>query len=87
MSMKAALEELNYGPCHHLLEPACQIVRLRKSAAILSLPAGTERQRALGSLFEGYEVCIDVPGSACVDDLLALYPDAKVSDLTFYFCT
>lgn len=79
MSMKAALEELGYGPCHHLLEPACQISRLRRSAAVLDMEPGEGRQAALSRLLEGYEVCLDVPGSACVDDLLALYPDAKVS--------
>ncbi|KAK8007897.1 hypothetical protein PG989_001887 [Apiospora arundinis] len=78
MSMKAALEQLGYGPCHHLLEPACQITRLRKSAAILNMPGGAKRQQALEQLLDGYEVFLDVPGSACVDDLLALYPEAKV---------
>lgn len=78
MSMKAALEELGYGPCHHLLEPACQISRLRQSAAILGNKPGDIRQAALRRLLEGYEVSLDVPGSACVDDILALYPEAKV---------
>ncbi|KAK8108371.1 hypothetical protein PG984_014172 [Apiospora sp. TS-2023a] len=78
MSMKAALEQLGYGPCHHLLEPACQITRLRKSAAILEMPSGVKRQQALRTLLDGYEVSLDVPGSACVEDLLALYPEAQV---------
>ncbi|KAK8021974.1 hypothetical protein PG993_012741 [Apiospora rasikravindrae] len=78
VSMKTALEQLGYGPCHHLMEPACPITRLRKSAAILEMPSGFKRQQALQSLLEGYQVSLDVPGSACVDDLLALYPDAKV---------
>ncbi|KAK8057946.1 hypothetical protein PG996_011883 [Apiospora saccharicola] len=78
MSMKAALEQLGYGPCHHLLEPACQITRLRKSAAILEMPSGIKRQQALRKLLDGYEVSLDIPGSACVEDLLALYPEAQV---------
>ncbi|KAK8076794.1 hypothetical protein PG994_004066 [Apiospora phragmitis] len=78
MSMKAALEQLGYGPCHHLLEPTCQITRLRKSAAILEMPGGKKRQQALKRLLEGYEAYLDSPSSACVDDLLALYPEAKV---------
>lgn len=72
------VQELGYGPCHHLLEPASQITRLRKSAAILEMPGGVKRQQALRKLLEGYEFCLDVPGSACVEDLLALYPEAKV---------
>lgn len=76
--MKAALEMLGYGPCHHLLEPACQITRLRQSAAILSADNAAERRARLARLLTGYEVSLDVPGSACTEELLALYPSAVV---------
>lgn len=76
--MKVALEMLGYGPCHHLLEPACQITRLRQGATILSAESAAERKARLARLLDGYEVSLDVPGSACTEELLALYPSAVV---------
>lgn len=76
--MKTALEMLGYGPCHHLAEPLCPITRLRQSAAILSADNAAERRARLARLLAGYEVSLDIPGSACLEELLALYPSAVV---------
>ncbi|KAJ5504770.1 hypothetical protein N7463_007644 [Penicillium fimorum] len=78
MSMKQALEELGYGPCFHLAEPLCQFDNLRQSAAIVHTKDTALRRRKLAKLFQDCEVTLEVPGSACLPDLLEMYPDAKV---------
>lgn len=76
--MKRALEELGYGPCFHLAEPLCQFDNLRQSAAIVHTKDTALRRRKLAKLLQGCEVTLEVPGSACLPDLLEMYPDAKV---------
>lgn len=76
--MKRALEELGYGPCFHLAEPLCQFDNLRQSAAIVHTKDTALRRRKLAKLLQGSEVTLEVPGSACLPDLLEMYPDAKV---------
>ncbi|KGO64315.1 hypothetical protein PEX1_046640 [Penicillium expansum] len=78
MSMKHALEELGYGSCFHLAEPLCQFDNLRESAAIVQTKDTALRRRKLAKLFQGCEVTLEVPGSACLPDLLEMYPNAKV---------
>ncbi|KAF2497374.1 hypothetical protein BU16DRAFT_457607 [Lophium mytilinum] len=76
-SIKAALQELGIGPCHHLLDPMFQFERIAKSAALLAEPNKEKRQKMLRELFDGYEAALEMPVSACVDDLVEMYPDAK----------
>lgn len=76
--MKKALEELGYGPCFHLAEPLCQFENLRQSADIMKTTDTALRRRKLARLLQGCEVTLEVPGSACLPDLLEMYPDAKV---------
>ncbi|GIC94543.1 sulfotransferase family protein [Aspergillus udagawae] len=78
ISMKRALEELGYGPCFHLAEPLCQFDNLRQSAAIVHTKDTALRRRKLAKLLQGSKVTLEVPGSACLPDLLEMYPDAKV---------
>lgn len=78
MSMKKALEELGYQNCFHLAEPLCQFSNLRLSADIVNTKHTALRRRKLARLLHGYEVTLEVPGSACLPDLLEMYPDAKV---------
>ncbi|KAL4998608.1 hypothetical protein BDV10DRAFT_184993 [Aspergillus recurvatus] len=78
ISMKRALEELGYGPCFHLAEPLCQFDNLRQSATIVHTKDTAVRRHKLAKLLQGCEVTLEVPGSACLPDLLEMYPDAKV---------
>ncbi|KAI1842733.1 hypothetical protein JX265_005060 [Neoarthrinium moseri] len=78
MSLKAALEILGFGPCHHLLEPTFQISRLHRSAAALEEKDPQRRAKAFKDLYAGYKVALDLPGTACVDELSQIYPEAKV---------
>jgi len=82
MSLKAALEQLGFGPCHHLLEPPFQISRVNRSAGALQTTDTRIREQRFRNLYEGYEVVLDLPGSAYVDELVRMYPDAKVSGQT-----
>lgn len=80
VSLKAALEQLGFGPCHHLLEPPFQITRLRRSAAAVQTTDPHQRAKAFRELYSGYKVALDLPGTACVDELVHIYPQAKVRD-------
>lgn len=71
-SLKAALERLGFGPCHHMSEvigdPAQ--VRLWTQAA--------EGRPDYGRIFSGYRAAVDFPASAYWQDVLATTPGAKV---------
>ena len=77
-SIRAALLELGIGPCHHLLDPMFQFDRIARSAKLLKEEDKEKRQQMLRELFNGYEAGLEMPVSACVDDLVEMYPDAKV---------
>lgn len=80
--MKIALERLGVGKCHHLLTPMFENVwttRVRQSATALATKSTALRQFYLRKRFDGYDAVLDLPGSACVDDLIQMYPDAKVT--------
>ena len=36
----------------------------------------------LRKLFEGFRVVLELPGSCCIEELLELYPNAKVCSLS-----
>lgn len=76
--MKRALEELGYKDCFHLAEPLCQFENLRLSANIMATKDTPVRRRKLARLLQGHEATLEVPGSACLPDLLEMYPAAKV---------
>jgi len=72
-SMRGALNILGFGPCHHMMD-------------ILENDTQKQRWRALaqgatpdwGSLFEGYRACVDWPSAHYWQELIAVYPEAKV---------
>ncbi|MFJ1761196.1 sulfotransferase family protein [Amycolatopsis sp. NPDC088138] len=73
MSVRAALEALGRGPCHHM-------------ADVLGEPAATVRwtaalrgdREALRAAVAGYRATADFPGCLLWRELLDLFPDAKV---------
>ncbi|MBB6171912.1 hypothetical protein HNR23_001972 [Nocardiopsis mwathae] len=72
-SMKAALEHLGFGPCHHMYEVIQHPEQARRWSGVLSGgPVDWEH------LFEGYRSAVDWPGSYFWRELVAAYPDAKV---------
>jgi Sulfotransferase domain len=72
MSMKLALEQLGFGPCHHMVEVF---------AHMDSVPlwvAAAEGKPDWEAVFEGYSSVVDYPGAAFWRELVAHYPKAKV---------
>lgn len=72
-SLKAALEQLGFGPCHHmreLIEHPEQIAGWR--AAAEGEPVDWEK------VFAGYRATTDWPGASFWRQLISAYPSAKV---------
>ena len=71
-SLKLALEQLGFGPCHHMRE----IIMDPKSAGpwIEAADGHPDWER----IFQGYQSCTDAPGCSFWRELADYYPDAKV---------
>lgn len=73
MSTKMALEQLGFGPCHHMTEvmgnPA-------QPAFWKAYAAGEEPD--WGEVFEDYTTQVDFPGAMVWHELSIAFPDAKV---------
>lgn len=72
MSMKLALEQLGFGPCHHMVE-----VFGHMDSVPLWIAAG-EGRPDWDAVFDGYNSVVDYPGAAFWRELTAYYPSAKV---------
>jgi len=73
MSTKQALEQLGFGPCHHMTEVMTNPDQPAKWKAIA---AGERVDWA--DVFEGYNSQVDWPGAAVWPETAAAFPDAKV---------
>ena len=73
MSLKQALEQLGFGPCHHMEEVLAHPEQVPHWQAVV---AG----RAVNSdeVFAGYRSQVDWPGAHVWRELAAAYPQAKV---------
>ena len=73
LSLKAALEQLGFGPCYHMLE-------------VFDKPRHVELWQAAGEgkaidwqeLFAGYRAAVDWPTCAFYEQLMGAYPEAGV---------
>lgn len=73
MSTKAALEQLGFGPCHHMVE-------------VMGNPAQPAHWRAVAAgeevdwhaVFAGYNAQVDWPGAHVWDRTAQAFPDARV---------
>src|SRR5438874_1357902 len=72
MSLKLALEQLGFGPCHHMVE----MFKRPQSAALWI--AAAEGKPDWDAIFEGYASMTDYPGVRYWRELIALFPDARV---------
>jgi len=72
MSMKLALEQLGFGPCHHMVE-----VFMHPDSVPLWIAAGHGKPE-WDKIFADYGSVVDYPGAAYWRELTAHYPDAKV---------
>ncbi|HPG27419.1 MAG: sulfotransferase [Spirochaetaceae bacterium] len=84
VSMKAALEQLGFGPCYHMRE----ILKPRPGFNDGHLAAWSEHARARQAgrphtldwdfIFARYAACMDHPTCLYYEELMEKYPDAKV---------
>lgn len=80
-SMKAALEQLGFGPCHHMFEvyrhPE-QIDRWVRAAASINPNSLDPSPVDWDWVLEGYDSAVDWPAGAFWRELADAYPDAKI---------
>jgi len=72
-SMKAALEEIGFGPCFHMID----LMPHPDRAAHFLAALGGERND-WNATFEGYRATVDWPACTFYEDIMATYPEAKV---------
>jgi hypothetical protein len=72
MSMKIALEQLGFGPCHHMIEVFQHLE---------SVPLWVEAARGRPDwdlIFKDHAACVDYPSARYWREIADRYPDAKV---------
>lgn len=73
MSLKLALEQLGFGPCHHMIEVI--------ENGDVQVPLWNEAlagRADFETIYAGYGAAVDWPTAAFWHELAAAYPDAKV---------
>ena len=73
MTTKTALEQLGFGPCHHMIEV---IENPAQAAFWKALAAG--KTVDLADVFAGYNAQVDWPGARIYQESSIAFPDAKV---------
>lgn len=73
-SMKAALERLGFGPCHHMFDVGSDSDRARRWAPL----ASPEVEPDWDYVLEGFRSCVDWPAAFFWRELADAYPEAKV---------
>jgi hypothetical protein len=74
LSMKAALEELGFGPCYHMTE----VFFNHPEHAPLWEAAARGETVNWRELLKDYQATVDWPGCTFYKELMQIYPDAKV---------
>jgi hypothetical protein len=78
-SLQYALEnELGFGPCMHMAYIAPHVSKLKLCNAAMAEKDKAKRHAILHQIFDGYQSTADFPGMSFVEDLVEMYPDAKV---------
>ncbi len=72
-SLKLALEQLGFGPCHHMFE-----VRDHPEQMPFWQAAARGETADWDAVFAGYGSCVDWPAARYWREIAAHYPDAKV---------
>ena len=77
LSMKQALEDLGFDPCHHM-EETFSHPRPNQKFLFQNILEEKNKEAALEALFGGYKAMVDYPGCMFYEDFLKMNPDAKV---------
>ena len=73
MSLKLALEQLGFGPCHHMIE-----VIENGEAQVPLWNAALAGTPDFGAIYDGYNSAVDWPTAAFWQETAEAYPDAKI---------
>lgn len=73
-SLKLALEQLGFGPCHHMSEVRATPGQLE----LWEAAAAAEGPVDWGRVFAGFRSAVDWPSAAFWREIAAVYPDARV---------
>ena len=73
MSLKLALEQLGFGPCHHMME-----VVEKGETQVPLWNAAVAGKADFDAIYAGYRAAVDWPTAAFWKELAAHYPDAKM---------
>ncbi|WP_017623889.1 sulfotransferase family protein [Nocardiopsis chromatogenes] len=73
LSLKAALERLGFGPCHHMFE----VMSRPEQSELWSLTPG-EGEASWDRLYEGYVSAVDWPTGYYWEEVHRANPDAKI---------
>ncbi|MEL7541389.1 MAG: sulfotransferase family protein, partial [Pseudomonadota bacterium] len=73
LSMKAALEQLGYGKCHHMME-----VMPNDAQVDMWHRISQGETPDWDKVFDGFGASVDFPSSAYWRELAAFFPDAKI---------
>jgi Sulfotransferase domain len=72
LSQKIALEMLGLGPCYHMVNVLADLEEVPRWRAAVGGDADWEQ------IFDGFQSTVDWPGSFFYEQLLEVYPEAKV---------
>lgn len=72
LTQKIALEMLGYAPCYHMVDVLGDLSRVAQWTA--AFEGGTDWTQ----IFAGYQASVDWPGSFFYQELIDVYPQAKV---------
>ena len=73
LSLKLALEELGFGPCHHMKE-----VLENGPVQVPLWHAAAEGKPDFAAIYKGYESAVDWPTAGFWREVAAAYPEAKI---------
>lgn len=79
-SLQAALQKLGYDPCHHMVSDVLGDVHGRGKRWIEAWDTKDKQTRhaLMKDILKEYKAAVDFPCSLFVDDLIEIYPNAKV---------
>ncbi|CAI7612755.1 unnamed protein product [Penicillium glandicola] len=79
-SMQAAMESehINYRPSMHMAHIAPHVDRSNTVLLAMRESNTERRQKLLHQIFDGFQATSDFPGCAFIDDLMDMYPEAKI---------
>lgn len=91
-SLQQALEQLGYSPCHHMHKDIVMehppYTSGRMWRRVFAEKDKIKRQNLLREIYEhgGFQAAVDFPTCAFAEDLLEMYPGAKVCASSFRHC-